>query len=491
MVKPTSGKIELLLVEDDEDFRAALMARLAKRDFEVTAVASSEAAIGKCRRSKFDAVIVDIKLPGMDGIEFLAKVREINKDLPVILVTGYASLESAKEAVKLNASDYLLKPLEGIDELLAPINKAVHGYRLLIENRKLTEDMRKKMEELEKSEQMYRNLFELASDIICVVDYEGKIISANRRMEDITGYSKKELIGMEAAEVLTCVSEEENRRNMQDMIEGRVIDLVDVKIITKSGGHRLGEMSVSLIEEGVKITGLQYVIRDVTERKKAEETQRLARLGELAASMAHEVNNPLQIISGRAQLSLMEDPPNEEVKKDLEIIMDQCDRAKNIIQRLLMFSKPSRGELKEASLHNIIDLVTDLVEHQYSLKNVKVKRDYKILLPKVRVDEKQMQEVFMNLLKNALDSMPEGGTITISVGKQGDKVRVDFEDDGSGISEEDLKKIFDPFFTTKEEGTGLGLPVCYGIVKAHGGELKYKSRIGKGTTATVLLPIWG
>jgi signal transduction histidine kinase len=250
-------------------------------------------------------------------------------------------------------------------------------------------------------------------------------------------------------------------------------------------------MSVSLIEEGVKITGLQYVIRDVTERKKAEETQRLARLGELAASMAHEVNNPLQIISGRAQLSLMEDPPNEEVKKDLEIIMDQCDRAKNIIQRLLMFSKPSRGELKEASLHNIIDLVTDLVEHQYSLKNVKVKRDYKILLPKVRVDEKQMQEVFMNLLKNALDSMPEGGTITISVGKQGDKVRVDFEDDGSGISEEDLKKIFDPFFTTKEEGTGLGLPVCYGIVKAHGGELKYKSRIGKGTTATVLLPIWG
>jgi len=221
------------------------------------------------------------------------------------------------------------------------------------------------------------------------------------------------------------------------------------------------------------------------------QSEKLASLGALVSDMAHEVNNPLMIVSGRAQLSLMEDLRNKQLEENLHIIMDQCQRAKDIIQRLLIFSKPSKGELKEVNINNSLDFVNKLVEHQYSLSDIKIIRNYSSSLPEVSIDEKQMHEVFMNLLKNSVEAMPKGGTITISTSIENDSIRIDFKDTGCGIPKENLKKIFDPFFTTKEKGTGLGLSVCYGIVKLHGGDIKYESEPGKWTIATVLLPIGG
>lgn len=219
------------------------------------------------------------------------------------------------------------------------------------------------------------------------------------------------------------------------------------------------------------------------------QSEKLASLGELVADMAHEVNNPLMIISGRAQLSLMEEIKNKKINENLKIITEQCERTKDIIQRLLTFSKPSKSVLTEVDVNKSLEDVVKLVEHQYSLTNTKIVRNYMPSPPTIKVDEKQMQEVFMNLLKNSTEAMPKGGTITISTSRKDDKLRIDFKDTGEGISEEAIKKLFEPFFTTKEKGTGLGLSVCYGIIKAHNGELRYESKPGKGTTATILLPI--
>jgi len=160
MKDPEAGKIALLLVEDDEDFSLALIPRLVKRNFDVETALTAEEALDKLNSGDFDAIVADIKLPGIDGIEFLAKVRERNRDLPVVLITGYASLESAKEAVKLNASDYLLKPLESIDELLDPIYKSVYAYRLSLENKRLAEDLQQKIKELEKKNIALREVLE-------------------------------------------------------------------------------------------------------------------------------------------------------------------------------------------------------------------------------------------------------------------------------------------------------------------------------------------
>ena len=144
-------KIKLLLVEDDEDFSAALSSRLAKRNFSVTVAPTGESALDKLKEASFDVIVADIKLPGMDGMEFLSRVRKSNNNLPIIMLTGYASMESAKEAVRLNAADYILKPLDTIDDLLNPIDKAVHSYKLSTENRKLMNDLQIKVEELKES----------------------------------------------------------------------------------------------------------------------------------------------------------------------------------------------------------------------------------------------------------------------------------------------------------------------------------------------------
>jgi len=231
------------------------------------------------------------------------------------------------------------------------------------------------------------------------------------------------------------------------------------------------------------------LITDITERKKMEESQRLAQLGKLASDMAHEVNNPIQIISARAQLSQMENPKNKNIKENLKIIEEQCDWAKDIIQRLLMFSKPSKGKVKEININDTIEFVVHMVEQHFINSKIKIVKNFISSPSMVKVDEKQMQEVFMNLLRNAADAMPEGGTITILTLKFTNTIRIDFTDTGGGILEADMQRIFDPFFTTKEHGTGLGLSVCFGIVKAHGGQLGYVSRLGSGTTATILLPV--
>lgn len=151
MNEQVKEKIKLLLVEDDEDFSFSLSSRLQKKNFEVIPVTTAEEALDILKKVKFDIVVADIKLPKMDGVQFLAKVRELYKDLPVIMLTGYGSLESAKEAVKLKASDYILKPLDTMDDLLNPIDKAIHCYKLILENKRLMDELKIKVEELKQS----------------------------------------------------------------------------------------------------------------------------------------------------------------------------------------------------------------------------------------------------------------------------------------------------------------------------------------------------
>ncbi|MDD5773030.1 MAG: ATP-binding protein [bacterium] len=217
-------------------------------------------------------------------------------------------------------------------------------------------------------------------------------------------------------------------------------------------------------------------------------SEKMASLGKLVSEIAHEFNNPLMIISGNAQVSLMSGPLSDEVKRNLQIIIEESQRAKNIIRRLLKFSRPSKGEVKEVDINMSIDTIVNIVEQQLKLANVEIIRDYQKDLS-VSVNEQQMQEVFMNLISNAKDSMPDGGTITIKTSQEEDYLRIDFRDTGCGMSEEVKNKIFNPFFTTKEEGTGLGLIICLGIIEVHKGELKLESELNKGTTFTILLPM--
>ncbi len=268
-------------------------------------------------------------------------------------------------------------------------------------------------------------------------------------------------------------------KTLEKEVEKRTADLKKSQETTL---HALEELRVSKEELEENLKELKVT------QKMLVQTEKLSSLGRLVSEMAHEVSNPLMIISGRAQLGLMEDLKNKELIEDLRIIEVQCFRARDIIKRLLEFSKPTKGAVKLLDLRQLSEDVVNLVEHQFSLGNIKIYKNYCEEPVNVKVDPKQIEEVLFNIIKNAAEAMTEGGSITISTRREKERARIDVKDDGPGISEEVMQNIFDPFFTTKEDGTGLGLSVCFGIIKDHGGEIKYESKPGEGTTAIITLP---
>lgn len=348
---------------------------------------------------------------------------------------------------------------------------------------------KKKLERaLKDSGETFRTFMETASDLMYIADAKGSLTYANEAMLRALGYSRDELIGKPISGLVSKKSLKEHLEQ-EKLLVSMGTTAYEPVWTAKNGKEIIGEITiVAVYDRRGNVVESQGIFRDVTERKKIENSQRLAKLGELISDMAHEVNNPLQVILGWAQLALMDQPKDSHLSNTLNIIVNECLQAKNIIQRLLMFSKPSKGNLEEMDLNKAIDFVTSLVEHQLSLVNVRIVKKYSSLPVTAKVDSKQMEEVFMNLIKNAADAMPEGGTITIATARDNGKSRIEITDTGIGIPEENMEKIFEPFFTTKENGSGLGLAVSFGIVRAHGGELKYKSKVGEGTTVAIVLP---
>ncbi len=222
------------------------------------------------------------------------------------------------------------------------------------------------------------------------------------------------------------------------------------------------------------------------------QSEKLASLGRLAAGIAHEINNPLTGVLTYSHLLLKDAPPDSPQKEDLEVIVRETTRCRQIVKELLDFARERKSERKPTDLNGVIRNTISLVENQVSLHKVEIRTELDPELPEIPIDANQIQQVFTNLALNATEAMPEGGAITIATSSAENErfVTAEVSDTGTGIPEENLSKIFDPFFTTKEKGTGtgLGLAVTYGIIERHHGTIEVRSEVGKGTTFIIRLP---
>jgi two-component system NtrC family sensor kinase len=219
---------------------------------------------------------------------------------------------------------------------------------------------------------------------------------------------------------------------------------------------------------------------------------KMAALGELAAGVAHEINNPLTGVLTFSSLMLKKVDESHPWKKDLENIVQQTTRCRNIVRGLLDFARQRKPDKKEWDMHALLEQTLTLMEKQAPFQNIKINKEFKGTLPMLFVDGDQIQQVFMNILLNAADAMTEnGGTLTIQTEFRDGMATVSFADTGCGIPKEHLSKLFDPFFTTKQtgKGTGLGLAISYGIIQSHSGDIEVESEVGKGSTFRVKLPI--
>ena len=220
------------------------------------------------------------------------------------------------------------------------------------------------------------------------------------------------------------------------------------------------------------------------------QSTKLAAIGELAANIAHEINNPLTTVLGFASFIAERLPAEDPMREELGLIQEEASRARDIVRDLLQFSRQRDFMPEPADVNTVLDQVVAMVRRQGAFNTITVTEAYAPDLAMVEMDVPRIKQVFLNVINNAVYAMKDGGTLTIRTTPAGETVRIAFEDTGPGIPPEILGRIFDPFFTTKPEvsGTGLGLSVSLGIVQSHGGTIDVQSALGKGTTFTVTLP---
>jgi len=356
---------------------------------------------------------------------------------------------------------------------------------------------RKQMEEaLRKSEEKYRTLFESKLDGMVVIDETMKPLLANKTAAEMFGFdSVEELLEVN---IFDYIPPEERERALKiitkDMFEKDMRQVNEFRLMTKSGKEIWISAIGALTEYEGRVAGL-ISLRDITERKQMEEqlvrSERLAAIGQLGSGVAHELRSPLGAIKTAAfyvqrRIAKSDLPATEpKVLEFLDIIDGEVNIASKVISDLLGFSRVAKPKVSPVNLGGIIE---DALEHVPIPENVNLARDIGESLPMVMVDAEQIQQVFVNVIFNAVEAMPEGGRLGIRARSKGEFVEVEFTDTGCGIPKSDIDNIFDPLFTTKARGIGLGLAVCKSILERHGGDIRVKSKVRKGSTFTVSLP---
>jgi PAS domain S-box-containing protein len=360
---------------------------------------------------------------------------------------------------------------------------------------------------LNKSELMFRSLFEHANDGIMITDREGTIVNVNRKASEIHGFDENALKGTS----ITLLETEENkplfRERMRRILMGESL-LFETRHYRKDGSRVSLEVSSRAIEvEGRTL--IQSFQRDITEKKRLEQqilhSQKMDSIGLLAGGIAHDFNNILTSILGFAELMMLDDDLGEYASRHSRNIENAARQATQMVSKLLSFARRSSFEPVPFSVNSVMDDTLDMVARLIP-KEIRLKREFLEVSPVVEGDPSQLEQVIMNLVLNARDAMPDGGKIVVSsrlvvLGPTdlkvdadvvpGEYVSIVVSDTGVGIPEENLSHIFEPFYTTKEKGkgTGLGLAMLYGIVREHKGYVTVRSRVGSGTAFTVYLPV--
>ena len=354
---------------------------------------------------------------------------------------------------------------------------------------------------LRRSEATSRAFLESASEGIVVTDPTGVIVIVNARTEAMFGYTRAELVGQPVERLIPARMRHAHIGHRQAYLaapRARPMGLgLDLAGLRKDGAEFPVEVSLSQVgtDEGRRTIAF---ITDISERvafqRAARQADKLAALGTLSAGVAHEINNPIGIITSRVEVMLLEAEDGampETVRKDLEVILRHARRVAGITQGLLSFARQSSGARSPVSLNRIAEEIVQLARKDMSGASVEVSLRLDEHLPAIVADANAIGQVLLNLLTNARMAMPDGGRITVETSHlaEQDAVRMTVSDTGSGIAPEVLPKIFDPFFTTKAEGTGLGLAISHGIVQAHGGTIDVRSEPGQGATFILTFPL--
>ena len=510
--EPQAAESTVLVIDDERFVRELCVEIIAGEGYRVLGASDAEEGLRLARAESVGAILLDLMMPRISGFDALQTLGQELPDIPVVVMTAHSSQSRVIDLLKMGAYDFLLKPFEPND-LIHSTRRALERHRLLTENRRLLQDLQEQVQsqtlELRRGQQLMENIISHMGSGLLVTDRDGRIWMINKQGQETLGVDAARAAGTRLLELFPGAGP------LLDVRHGSVLRELDLQ---HPDGRvvPLGFNNSHLLDSSGEAEGTIVIFRDLTDlraiREEIRRKDRLAAIGEVAAGVAHEIRNPLFGISSVAQILMTEvkfAPVHQEL---LTAMQAEIRRLNTLVEDLLDYGRPSKPERTPQPVEQIWDEILGLSREELAEAKIEVSREVAAGLPQVLADGNKLRQVFLNLLKNAIQATPPGGRISVRVTRMpraalparvqrglaplaGDAdpaqafLVSQVVDSGIGIPARDLDRIFDLFFTTKSTGSGLGLAICRRIVEDHGGAIGVESTERAGSTFTVALPL--
>ncbi len=485
----------VLVVDDEQDIRDASERILSRVGYQVQKASRGDEALDILNKESVNIMLLDLKMPGMDGLEVLKRIRKQNTQIQVIVITGYATVETAIEAMKQGAYDFIPKPFEP-DQLRIVVNRAWEKICFIREAEKLELERNRTLSDLDTEKSRIRTIIESFPSGVMVTDSKGRVVLMNPAFKQLLGLDP----GLKAGKKIeNYLPDKELCQLVMEISRGKHVDyddLGDYEFSISNEKHLLAR-GQPVLGERKECLGAVLNIVDISDMKLLDQLK-----SEFVAKVSHELRSPLSTIHEQLAI-VIKDMVGEDYAQDQNILTRAREKTSGLIALigdLLDLSRIEEGiichEPQPVRLEEILENIVEFLETRARQKKQTITLQLpKTSLPELTADPIALESIFGNLIANAINYTQEGGKIIIAVDMAGINVRVRVKDNGFGIANKYLDKIFERFYRVKDDktryitGTGLGLPIVKGLLDSMGGLIDVESESGKGSMFTVLLPI--
>lgn len=531
---------KIVMVLDDEPGVAQYCREALERaGLEVLPFVDARRAVGVLHQANVDLLLVDIRMPLMDGFQVMEKARELQPDIAILVMTGFGTMETATRALRTGANGLILKPFSSTQELVEDVRRALDDrdnkrefsrLQALGPLLEITEGLFSKTEK----EELVNLILDSVTDLLkCehagfyqtrarpdepafleLVEARGKPLPGEPAgfgggpiaradawgapfrvdpgsLEDPAMLERVANAGLSA---VLCAPALRGSGENSVILAGRGAEALPFSDADAELFSILATQARVALENARLYSKLLASLAQVEEQQEAlRRAEKMAAIGRLTASIAHEVNNPLQAVRNCLHLATRDELSPEKRRQYLALAEDELQRLMDTVHLMLDFYRPGKRGQEETDLNELIRNVLTLLDNQFQQGRIQVKTDFEEGLPVLRLAPNPMKQVFFNVLINAMEAMPDGGTVGVSTTKSGRDIIVLVEDTGSGVPRETRDRLFEPFVSSKPNGTGLGLSVSYSILNAHGGSIELvergkASQPGSGAVFKITLP---
>jgi len=489
-------QINILVIDDEQIMREGCTRILSKDGWAVICAENGTKGLEeiKAQSKKIDVILLDLMMPGMSGMEVLDHVRTIDPNLLVIVITGYATVESAVEAMKKGAYDFVPKPFTP-DQLRIIVRRALEKRTLQKEAEFLREEREKSLRDIATEKSKVKTIINCMGDGVLVCDRDGCIVLSNPAASRMLKISESSLLGNFLSQ---CNLHSELAKTIEESLTTK-----DVSYTSVSQELGIGELGDSFLRAHTapvkndlgETMGSVTVLQDISHLKELDKMK-----SEFIAMVTHELRAPIAAVEQQLTV-ILNKMAGEVTQKQEQLLSRAKERTKgllDLIKDLLDLSKIEAGKMVQykepLNLQEVIQRVVDLMKAASENKKIDLQFSPPPHISLIHADRNSMEGIFTNLISNAIKYTPEGGKVWIDLGDEGGFVKASVSDTGIGIKKEDLSRIFDKFYRVKSSdtrqivGTGLGLSIVKSIVDAHLGSISVESEEGGGTTFTILLP---